>query len=77
MLAILAKKCQQRGINLDIFTINTGVKGKITNLNIKAIIKHLGLERQHFFVDITNEIQNNPQIVSIAGKIISTLEFYN
>jgi len=77
VLAILAKKCQQRGINLDIFTINTGVKGKITNLNIKAIIKHLGLERQHFFVDITNEIQNNPQIVSIAGKIISTLEFYN
>jgi len=77
VLTLLVKKCREKGINLDIFTIDTGVKGKITDFNIRAIIKYLGLENQHFFVNIANEIQNNPKIVSIAGKSISTLKFYS
>lgn len=56
VLNLLNSKCQARSIELALFTVDHGFKGHITKANIEAIIKFEGLEKQHQWLDITKEL---------------------
>lgn len=76
VLTLLTKKCQQKGIELEVFTINTGVKGTKTQRNIASVIDWLGLKNKHFYVNIADKIQGDPIILEKLGEKNSTLNVY-
>ena len=76
VLARLAHECRERSIKLQIFTVNTGVKGRITEENIENVLNFLDIKKNHFYVDVADKIQNDPSILNITGRPATTLEVY-
>jgi predicted PP-loop superfamily ATPase len=76
VLAKLVAECQKRRIALLTFTVNTAVKGTVAGRNIKNVLHHLGIERDHRFVDITTKLQDDPRIVGVTGHSMTTLDVY-
>lgn len=76
VLSKLLVECSRKDIDLQLFTIDTGVKGKIAMQNVKNVVRHFGLEEKHFFVDGVNQIQDNPKILSITEQSLTTLDVY-
>lgn len=75
-LAKLAPECERRGIDLRIFTLRSGVKGAMTESNIENVINFLNLKQKHSYFDIRDIIQDNPRILVLTGKPVTTLEVY-
>lgn len=75
-LAKLAPECKKRGIELIIFTLKHGVKGVIAEKNIEDVLNFLGLKDDHFYLDISNKLQNDPKILAITGQPMKMLEVY-
>ncbi|MFH1392180.1 MAG: hypothetical protein ABIG90_00655 [bacterium] len=59
VLALLVESCRQKNIDLEIFTIKTGVKGSKTHNNIDAVLNWLNIRDNHFYVDIQDENQDS------------------
>jgi hypothetical protein len=76
VLSLLSKECQQREIELQIFTVETSAKGKMTHENIKNVLEFLNLQKNHFYVDVTNLVQNNPKILAVTGTPMTTMNVY-
>lgn len=76
VLAKLVSECQKRGIELQLFTVNTTVKGMVAEKNIENVLNFLNLKKNHFYIDIANKIQNDPKVLSIIGKPMTTLDVY-
>ena len=76
VLAKLAQECQKRNIELRLFTVNTMVKGEVAGRNIENVLNFLNLKEQHFYVDIADKIQDDPKILEITGKPMTTLDVY-
>lgn len=68
VLAELLPVCRKKGVDIDVFTVETGVKGRVTWENVKNVIDWLGLQERHFVVDITNRIESQPQVVERFGQ---------
>lgn len=75
VLTHLVKECKKRGIKIETFTITTGAKGKMTQRNINNVIAYLKINN-HFFIDISQAMQNDPKILAIVGNPMSTLAVY-
>lgn len=75
VLALLVDECQKRKIELETFTVETGVKGKMAMQNIATVIKHFGIIN-HMQIDITKKYQNDRRITAITGQPLTTLEVY-
>lgn len=67
VLSELAKLHYQAKIELEIFTVETGFKGKLTWRNIRNIIDFLNLEKQYMIVDIVQRTEDQPFIVERFG----------
>ncbi len=76
VLAKLNDECQRRGIDLRLFTVNTEVKGRVAMQNVDAVLRHLGLNAQHFYIDISQQIQHSPKIMELTGKPMTTVDVY-
>ena len=76
VLTLLSQECRTRGIRLDAFTIMTGVKGKVAEDNIRNVIRHLGLQDSHRMIDITHATQDDPAVLAVTGKTLTTFEVY-
>lgn len=76
VLVMLLKECQKRKIKLLSFTVKTTVKGSIAEQNIENVLGFLNLKKNHFYIDITNKIQDDPKILSLVEKPMTTLEVY-
>jgi|GEM_PF-820628 len=76
VLALLAQKVREANIQLDVFTVETGVKGKIACQNIEKVISHLGLEANHFFYDISQKVCLDPEITALSGRPLTTMQVY-
>ncbi|MDD3498619.1 MAG: ATP-binding protein [Candidatus Moranbacteria bacterium] len=76
VLAKLASECQKRSIELQIFTVDTKVKGRVAEENIENVLNFLNLKKNHFYVDVADKIQDNPKILDITGKPVTTLDVY-
>lgn len=76
VLFLLAETCRQRNIDLEIFTIKTGVKGSITQSNIDAMLGWLNIRDNHFYVDIQDKIQDSSVVLENVETRVSTLNVY-
>lgn len=76
VLVHLATECRKRGIALELFTVQTGAKGKVTRRNIERVIDCLGLRSQHFYVDIESTRQDDPRLVRLIGESRITPSVY-
>jgi hypothetical protein len=76
VLAKLAQECQKMSIELQLFTVNTGVKGRIAEENIENVLNFLNLKANHFYIDITDQIQDDQKILKITGNPVTTLDVY-
>ncbi|MDF1496503.1 MAG: hypothetical protein P1P90_00395 [Patescibacteria group bacterium] len=72
----LQRACRAVGSELTLFTIETGVKGRVAKANIQNIVSHMDLTRNHFFLDIRNQVQTHPKIIEVVGTPKTTLEVY-
>jgi hypothetical protein len=75
-LAKLAPECEKRNIKLRIFTLKHGVKGEVTERNLENVLAHLSLKAKHFYVDIADTIQDDPKILDLFGKPMTTVGVY-
>jgi len=76
VLAKLVSECKKRRIELESFTVNTMVKGAVAEKNIEDVLSFFNLKKNHFYVDIANKIQDDPIILNITGKPMTTLDVY-
>jgi len=74
-LAFLLKECKKRNIRLETFTIETGAKGRITKCNIDNVMNFFGI-KDHFFLDVSSKIQDDPKVLAVTEKPMTTLEVY-
>ena len=72
----LADECKRREINLKLFTVDTGVKGKVAAENIRNIVAYLGLEENHRVIDISNKLQSSQAVLGVTMEPVSTLNVY-
>lgn len=75
-LAKLAPECERRGIDLQIFTLSSGVKGVMTESNIVNVIDFLNLKHRHSYIDIRDLVQDNSKILAFTGKPMTTFNVY-
>ncbi|MBU4431218.1 hypothetical protein KKB16_03895, partial [Patescibacteria group bacterium] len=76
VLVRLADECRRRGIDLKLFTIETGVKGRVTAENIRSVVSFLHLEQNHRLIDIADQLQTSSTVLGVTGEPVSTLEVY-
>jgi hypothetical protein len=75
-LAKLAPECEKRGIKLIIFTLRSGVKGRVAEKNIEDVLNFLGLKDSHSYFDIADVSQDSPHILEVTGEPMSTIDVY-
>lgn len=76
VLAKLARECQKKSIELQLFTVNTGVKGRIAEKNIENVLNFLNLREDHRYIDVADKIQDDQKILKITGNPATTLNVY-
>lgn len=76
VLGMLNDECRNRGIELISFTIDTSVKGLVTRQNIEKILDYFNIRKSHFFIDVSDEIQDDPKILNVVGIPMATVDVY-
>lgn len=76
VLFLLNGICLERGIKLELFTVDTGFKGKMTMENITKVVGFLGLGRQHFWIDIRKAWQSGAAVTGSLGSPKTTVDVY-
>lgn len=72
----LANKCSLIGVDLKLFTVNTGFKGIRTIENINKVISFLGLSSNHFWIDWSNKLNDDPRIIEMFVSPQKTFDIY-
>ncbi|MCK9438450.1 MAG: hypothetical protein WCY43_03130 [Patescibacteria group bacterium] len=72
----LAKECSLRGIDLKLFTVDTGFKGSKTLENVNNVIDFLGLKSNHFWVDWSKRINKDQRILDSFSSPQKTTDVY-
>ena len=76
VLIKLVEECKKRNIELTTFTIETGLKGKTTAMNISNVLKYLQLDQSHITLDIARTIQEHSKVLAITKEPMTTLDVY-
>ena len=75
-LAHLRDDCIQRGIELFVFTVETGAKGSVAAKNVAKTLEHFGLTKNHQIIDISTRLQTSELVTDVVGTPLSTLDVY-
>ena len=74
VLTRLVQECRRRDIQLDTFTIDTGLKGSVALSNISSVVKWLGVDHQ--MIDIRTEAQSHPEVIELLGTALPINSVY-
>lgn len=75
VLVRLVEECHKRGIQLETFTVETGVKGSAAMLNVSRIIEYLKIGN-HRIIDIRDKLQGDSRVTTVTGDSLRTLDVY-
>jgi len=76
VLCFLKEECQKRDIDLEIFSILTGVKGRVAIENINKVIDYLELRDNLVFVDIREKVHDSDLILDIFAEPKKTIDLF-